>query len=71
MDMLWTLSLVRQERDLNIKAWFILETKKNVLSVMALKIDIIVPRGDNDPWRLATLGLEGFYSLKTGNILGH
>ena len=69
--MLWNLSLVRQERDLKINAWFILETKNNVLSVMALKIDNTVPRGDSDPWRLETLGLNGFYSLKTSNILGH
>ena len=38
---------------------------------MAFKTDTIVPWGDSDPYRLATLGLEGFYSQKTGNILGH
>ena len=50
--MLWTLSLVRQERDLKIKAWFILETKNNVLSVMAFKTNTTVPWKDIDPRRL-------------------
>ena len=47
------------------------KNKEIFLSAMAFKIDTIVPWGDSGPCKLATLSLEGFYSLKTGNILGH